>query len=213
MTEAQRAVLLVGSPRGVERSASGRLGERLLDELRRRGFTGDTVHVHEALMAPADLDKTLRLVGEADVVLLSAPLYVDSFPAPVIALMEELVAKSCGKGRVAFLLLIQCGFPEREQNASAVALAERFAHEAGWRWLGALALGGAQVYRRVPESAFARIADAIGRGEPPPDVPLPKGMPPWLYRVGGNAMWRRMARKTGTAGRLDARPYDAESTS
>jgi len=206
MTE-KKALLLVGSPRGIDRSSSGRLGGRLLDALKERGFETDKLHVHAAVHSPTETEQALAAIGAADVVVLSLPLYVDSFPAPVIALLERIAERRTGAGRVRFLLLIQCGFPEREQNATALAIAERFAAEAGWEWLGGLAFGAMENYGGSATEALPRIAEAIADGKPIPEVALKRVMPAWFYRLAGNIMWRRQAKKNGVARRLRAKPY------
>jgi len=207
MTE-RRAVLLVGSPRGLEKSSSGRLGGRLLESLAGRGFKTEKIHVHAAMASPHELAAALAAVAAADLVILSLPLYVDSFPAPVIAFLEEVSAHGTGRGHAQFALIIQCGFPEDEQNDTAVAIAERFAAEAGWAWLGALALGAAQTYSGAVNEALDRVAEALAGGHPIPHVYVRSAMPAWLYRFGGNLMWRREAKKNGVAGKLRDRPYE-----
>lgn len=203
----RRALLLVGSPKGIDRSLSGRLGGRLLDTLAGGGFAVEKLHVHAAVAAPAEFEKALASVAAADLVILAAPLYVDSFPAPVIAFLERIAQDRVGEGRTRFAVLIQCGFPEREQNDTALRIAERFASEAGWTWLGAIALGGLETYGGSVNDALDRAAEALAKSQPVPYVPVRKTMPAWLYRLGGNFMWRRVAKKNGVAGKLRARPY------
>jgi hypothetical protein len=157
--------------------------------------------------APAETEQALVAIESAGVVILSLPLYVDSFPAPVIALLERIAERRTGAGRVRFLLLIQCGFPERTQNMTALAIAERFAAEAGWEWLGGVAFGAMENYGGSAAEALPRIAEAIADGKPIPEVMLKRVMPAWFYRLGGNIMWRRQAKKNGVARRLRAKPY------
>lgn len=204
----KRALLVVGSPRGMEKSTSGRLGGQLLAALAERGFATDRLHVHAAVATPEGMDAALAAVGAADLVVLSAPLYVDSFPAPAIALLEEVVKRRAGAGRAALFVLVQCGFPEREQNDTAIAIAERFATDAGWRWIGSAAFGGVDVYGGGIPDALITMAEAIAGDVPIPVVRVKRAMPAWLYRLGGNLMWRRVARKQGSARRLGARPYE-----
>jgi hypothetical protein len=104
--------------------------------------------------------------------------------------------------------LIQCGFPESEQNATALAIAERFAAEVGWRWLGGLALGGVETYGGSAHEVLDLIGKALPEGRSAPDLAVKKAIPAWLYRIGGNIMWRRMAKKNGVAGKLRDRPYE-----
>jgi multimeric flavodoxin WrbA len=206
MTE-KKAILLVGSPRGIEKSTSGRLGGELLNALEKREFATERLHVHEAVRSTQGLEAALGVVAAADLVVLSFPLYVDSFPAAVIAFLEHVARRGAGRGRVQFALIIQCGFPEKEQNETAIAIARRFASEVGWTWLGAIALGGLETYGGSVNDALDRAAEALAKGESVPYVPLRKTMPAWVYRLGGNFMWWRVAKKNGVAGRLRAKPY------
>jgi hypothetical protein len=211
MTE-KKALLLVGSPRGIEQSTSGRLGGHLLDALKGRGFETEKLHVHAAAQSPDALASALAAVAATDLVILSLPLYVDSFPAPVIAFLEKVAERRTGAGRAGLFLLIQCGFPESEQNATALAIVERFAAEVGWRWLGGLALGGVETYGGSAHEVLDLIGKALAEGRSAPDLAVKKAIPAWLYRVGGNIMWRRMAKQNGVAAKLRARPYEDEST-
>ncbi len=205
----RRALLLVGSPRGIGHSTSDRLGSRVLDVLKEHGFLTEKLHAHAAVASAKELESALAMVGAVDTVILSLPLYVDSFPAPVIALLERVAERRPGAGRVRLFVLIQCGFPEKEQNATALAIAERFAVEAGWTWLGAVALGGADGYGKDVSGVLVPVGEAIAAGEPVPEPVLPKPMPAWLYRLGGNFMWRRAARKYHATRSLYARPYES----
>jgi len=206
MTE-KKALLLVGSPRGIEKSTSGRLGAELLSALEKRGLKTERLHVHEAVRSSRGLETALGAVASADLVVLSLPLYVDSFPAPVIAFLEHVARRGAGRGQAQFALIIQCGFPEKEQNETAIAIARRFASETGWTWLGALALGSLETYGGSSTEALARAAESLAAGHAIPTVYLKKTMPAWLFRFGGNIMWHRMAKKNGVAGKLRARPY------
>ena len=208
---AKRALLLVGSPREFDRSTSGRLGSHLLAGLEERGFTVEKVHVHTAVRSAEGIEDALAAIARADIVLLFAPLYVDSFAAPVIALLETIAARRVGAGRVRLFSLVQCGFPEGAQNETALAILERFAAEADWEWLGGLAFGGGANRTPLPRQALDLVARAIAAGEPVPDEAFAlidrNPIPAWLYRIVGNWMWQREARRFGASRRLRARPY------
>jgi len=205
----KRALILVGSPRGIDRSTSGRLGSHLLAALEERGFIVEKVHVHTAVRSAEGIEDALAAIARADVVLLFAPLYVDSFAAPVIALLETIAGRRAG--RVRLFALVQCGFPEGAQNETALALLEQFAAEAGWEWLGGLAFGGGVNRTPFPRQALDLVAEAISAGGPIPDQAFAlvgrDPIPAWLYRIVGNWMWRREAKGFGASRRLRARPY------
>ncbi|MCX6093302.1 MAG: NAD(P)H-dependent oxidoreductase [Candidatus Bipolaricaulota bacterium] len=207
MMAERRALLLIGSPRGIGHSTSDRLGGRVLDVLKEHGFLTEKLHVHAAMASPQELESALAVIGAADMVILSLPLYVDSFPAPVIAFLEQIAERRIGAGRARLFVIIQCGFPEKEQNATALAIAERFAAEAGWSWLGGVGLGEAEWQHKDVARALAPVAEAIANGTAIPQSVLRKAMPAWLYRFGGNIMWRLAARKHHATRSLRARPY------
>lgn len=204
----RRALMLVGSPRGIGHSTSDRLGSGILDVLKERGFATEKLHVHAVVASPKELESGLVAIGAADMVILSLPLYVDSFPAPVIALLEQIAERRIGAGRTRLFVVIQCGFPEKEQNATALAIAERFTAEVGWEWLGGVSLGGADCHNKNVSNALVPVAEALADGKPIPEPVLSKPMPAWLYRIGGNVMWRFAARKHHATRRLRARPYE-----
>jgi hypothetical protein len=203
----KRALLLVGSPRGIGHSTSDGLGSGILDVLKERGFATEKLHVHAVVASPKELESGLVAIGAADTVILTLPLYVDSFPAPVIALLEQIAERRIGAGRAGLFVVIQCGFPEKEQNATALAIAERFAAEAGWLWLGGVGLGAAEWQHKDVARALAPIAEAIANETAIPQPVLRKAMPAWLYRFGGTIMWRLAAKKHHATRSLRARPY------
>lgn len=203
----RKALLIVGSPRGIGHSTSDRLGSKILDVLQTHGFSVDKLHAHAAASSK-ELDAALAAIEAADTVILSAPLYVDSFPAPVIALLEQIAQRQVGAGKARLCALVQSGFPEKEQSATALSIAEQFAREAGWTWLGGIALGAAEWQHKGAGTALALAADAVAAGETIPPPPLRKTMPAWLYRLGGNVMWRFAARKYRATRSLRARPYE-----
>ena len=83
MTAPKNALLLVGSPKGLKRGSSTRLGGLLFDHLEKRGIDTDACHIH-AVLRSRDPQILRNSVAGADLVVLATPLYVDSLPAPVI---------------------------------------------------------------------------------------------------------------------------------
>jgi hypothetical protein len=73
-------------------STSEVLGDYLLDRLAIHGVRGRTVRLHRALGTQAACAELRTLLGSADLIVLAAPLYVDSLPSHVIAAMEMIAA-------------------------------------------------------------------------------------------------------------------------
>ena len=155
----RRAVLLVGSPR-TRSSTSASLGSYLAGRLAERGVEVETIQLYPVAGSPARLEPALDVVEAADLVVLAAPLYVDTLPAPVTRVLERLAVRrddagfgGCGAARAApalrarramFSALVNCGFPEAAHIAPALAVSAQFAAEAGFAWAGGLALGGGE---------------------------------------------------------------------
>ncbi|TLU87315.1 MAG: NAD(P)H dehydrogenase [Chlorobium sp.] len=222
-TPLRRALLLVGSPR-MQKSTSASLGSYLFEQLKLRGVATETIYLYKAITATERMGELLQAIDNADLVVLAFPLYVDTLPAPVISVLENIVAN--GKGRLnmtRFAALVNCGFPEGSQNDNALAVCGEFSRSAGFAWMGGLSLGeGEGLVRAQPlnelggqgapvRKALEIAAEALAVGQPVPDnaqVLLAKPlMPVWLYKLGGTVGWKMKSRKYGTQKLLKARPY------
>ncbi len=220
----QQVVLLVGSP-GAERSTSASLGAALVASLERRGVPCETRLLYREKRSAAAMDALLTTIDRADLLVLAAPLYVDSLPAPVMRLLEQIAARRAAtsfESRPGLVAMVNCGFPEVQHNYTALAICRGFARAAGFRWTGGLALGGGGMVGGRPLSALGgrgrhlvRALDltagalASGQGVPAEAVTLfgRKTVPYWLYRWFGDRGFRRSARRHGVADRMRDRPY------
>ena len=219
---ARRALLLVGSPRG-STSVSANLARHLEGLLGARGIEVTTESIRHQRQVDPGLRGLCSAVRAADVVALAAPLYVDSLPAPVIAVLEGL-ARDCASAPSPprFLAMINSGFPESVQSGTALAICRRFTREAGLDWIGGLAIGAGGMLEGKPLAdqggrarhvtrALALAANAIAAGQVLPEeaqrlvrrLPIPAA----LYRFLGDWGFRREAKRWGTRARLDERPY------
>ncbi len=219
----KQALVLTGSPKG--RSTSSSIGDELEVRLRERGWQTGALRILPSLKTDDSWRKLIDEMNKADLVALVTPLYVDSLPAPVTQALERIAQSRGGvsdTGKQGFMAIFNCGFPESFHNYTGLAIARRFAEEAGFVWMGGLALGmgGAIDGRPLAEcgrmvrnvqKALKLTADAIDRGDkiPPEAVDLMAKpfLPRWLYIVMGNRGWKRRAKKHGVKGDLYARPY------
>ncbi|MCS6883267.1 MAG: NAD(P)H-dependent oxidoreductase [Oscillochloridaceae bacterium] len=221
------ALLLVGSPR-TSTSTSHAIGDYLMQQLEARGVQTEITHIYTTLNNPHKMQHLLGQIERADLTVPAFPLYFDTLPAPVILLLERLAAHRAAHPAPAagFAALVNCGFPEPQHNANALAVCAEFARSAGFAWLGGLALGGGEgVVHGTPlteldgrarplKKALALAAEALARGRSiPPEArklisrPL---IPPWAYRLVGTFGWRQAARRWGAHKHLKRRPYQAE---
>jgi len=224
----QKAVLLIGSPRG-KKSASKALGDRLLASLSGRGVACETHSIIRALEAEERAAAMLDAVEKADILILAFPLYVDHLPAPVIWALERIEERrkdGHSSPRPWLLAIVQSGFPETYQNQPAVEIMRRFADLAGFRWAGGLAMGmGGSVVggkpgerdgmlRQVFRGIDLAAAELAGDHAIPDEAAVLFGrklMPRWLYLIMVNFGWKRQARnnakRKGLKIDLYARPY------
>ena len=226
--EVRRALLLVGSPR-TGKSTSHSLGGYLFERLAAQSIQTETVYLHTVLRAPDKMQVLLDAVDAADLVTLAFPLYVDSLPAPTIDALECIAAHRQGREgthRPMFTAITNCGFPEARHNATALAICETFARQAGFEWAGALALGGGGGIGGVPlaelggrtiplRKSLDMAAKALVQGRAIPkaaqDILDKPVIPNWLYRLLGGFGWKQRAKGYGVKKLLRQQPYVAEA--
>lgn len=219
----KRALVLLGSakPRGT--STSEILGAALVRALEARGVVCRSDHVQRDGHTPAGLARLARAVRSADLLVLSAPLYVDSWPALVLNALEAVAADRANEERtdLALAAILNCGFPEACQAAVAASQAALFARDTGARWMGALQMGGGGALRGRPleqaggmaahlAPALDTAAEALAAGRPIPDQaraafarPL---VPSALYLAPGDFNWLWTPAHRSALNRLWRRP-------
>jgi len=220
---ARRAVLLVGSsrPRGTGNSEA--IGNYLVARLAEGGMYTEVLHVSRT-QRPEKERLLLQAVDEAELFLLSTPLYVDALPYLVTRCAERIAAHRQAQRQtsaVRFAALVNCGFPEWEQTKTALDICRVFAGQAGFTWMGGLGYGtGEAIGGRPLEELGGQIrslrrgldlaAEALLAGEMVPEEaqallarPI---VPSRLYTALGSLGWLRAARRQGTLGKLGDRP-------
>jgi len=225
-TPVRRALLLVGSPR-TRKSSSNSLGGYLFEQLGQQSIQTETIYLHTVLRSPEKMKALHEAVAAADLVLLAFPLYVDSLPAPVIEALERIAAQRAeNPTRKLFAAIANCGFPEAHHNATALAICETFARQAGFEWAGGLALGAGEglvhgtplneasgpaiPIKKALEMAAAALA--IGAHIPQTAIELlaKSFIPGWLYRTLGGFGWKQQAKRWGVEKQLKRQPYAAK---
>ena len=198
MNWTKRALLLVGSPRGLA-STSESLGTYLLRRLEENGFETEKTYATVCVSSDRNREILLKLVDSSDLLILAFPLYVDSLPSRLVATLELIAdhkrTENAPKTQ-RLVAIVNSGFPEARQNNTALGICRRFAEEAGIDWAGGLALGGGQTIAGRPLSkvggavrnvvkALNLTAAAIAEDEPIPkravDLMAKPILPSWLY--------------------------------
>ncbi|MCB0082915.1 MAG: hypothetical protein KDE47_18375 [Caldilineaceae bacterium] len=225
-----KALLLIGSAKPEGQSTSEMLGTYLLDQLVRHGYRGETYFVHRALRTPQRTQELLAALDQSDLFTLAFPLYVDSLPYLVTEALERIAAHRRAQPTPAatrFVAIANCGFPEAQHNATALAICHAFARQTGMNWAGGLALGQGGAIAGRPLTAISGMArhaitaldltaTALCRGQPVPEEavalmakPL---MPPFFYTMMGNMGWRLEAHRQGALGHLRDQPFAATAS-
>jgi len=212
-------LLLVASPHGFS-STSNSLGQYLLDRLKIGGYKTSTVHVQTAMRSKKALTDMLSQVAGCDLLLLAFPLYIDCLPAALIATLELIVAQrktTAPSKRQRLLAIVNNGFPEATQNATAIAICRQFAAEAGFDWAGGLSLGGggtinglkleeagymARNIRKALCLAAQNLLDEKVLCNTALELMAKPIVPKSLYILIANRGWKKMAKKYGAEKKL-----------
>lgn len=224
MNSAERIVLLIGSPKG-NGGTSASIGNFILKKLQNDGITLETHHVGKAVKKEEKWDLLVEAVDAADSVILSFPLYWDSLPSHLIEALERLHAHRKEierKNAQNLYVVVNNGFPETWHNEVAITMCHHFAKEAGFKWRGALNIGGGAAINEKPleetggmtlrlRKTLEMAAAVMVKGEAIPievDKRLKKQLyPSWVVLL-TNFGWRRHAKTKGAKHPLRARPYE-----
>ncbi len=107
-----------------------------------RLFTGGE-QVRETLRTPADHERILSALGDAQAIVFGVPLYVDGIPSHVLRFMEKMEAHCREHGlHPAVYCIANNGFIEGKQNEPLMQLMEHFCERAGLTWGGGVGIGG-----------------------------------------------------------------------
>ena len=164
MTATPNALLLVGSAKPVG-STSELLGSRLLQPMLQRGWQQHCIRLATHLTEPHRVERLLQAVDEADLVVLSFGLYMDSPPAPVIRAMEILAAhRRSVTRRPRLAALVNCALPDASQAAATLPMVQLFARDAAFDWAGGLAMGMSEMLNGAPLEEAGPMARHAIRG-------------------------------------------------
>lgn len=223
----ERVALLVGSPKIKGTSASEAMARALARRFTAAQVPSEIHFATEFVHDDAHAAERAAKIARCDLFFLVTPLYVDAFPALTTHALE-LVARARAEAAepARFVTLVNCGFPEPEQNRTALRIARHFAARARYTWAGGLPLGGGGMVQpdaaldeaHGPTAGVVRALDlsvaALVAGAPVPEAAIAAitaAMMPALARAMVNLLWRWQAHKNGLAQRdLHARPLDAE---
>lgn len=219
----KKALLFIGSPHGFN-STSNSLGSYLLDKLQSGGYEVSKSHAQASVHSQEKQAEMLSQVANSDLLILAFPLYVDSLPAGLILALEKIAEdrkKPSAAKHTRLVAIVNNGFPDSKQNATAIAICKQFANEVGYEWAGALTMGSGPMINGAPldeapmmkniKKALDLTAQSLLEGSNVPDeatelmakTPLPK----FIMTMFANAGWKPMAKQYGKQKNLRDRPY------
>ncbi|MDR1297645.1 MAG: NAD(P)H-dependent oxidoreductase [Deltaproteobacteria bacterium] len=212
-----KIVILNGSPKGGD-SASLRISRALAEAIQKQSRSGQTqpgqgragggeepalVRLNSWGLRPEDLIASLR---DAGALVLVFPLYVDSVPSHLLALMEAVCQGGPRTTPGARLhAVVNNGFWESENNSPAFEVLRHFASESGLAWGQGLGWGGGGMIAtcgkigRHPFKSFGRetdfLAGQILSGGGGPERYCQPNIPRLAYFHAANLSWYVLAWK------------------
>ena len=217
-----KAVLLIGSPHGFK-STSNSLGTYLLDKLQGGGYEVSKVHVQAVVYSQEKEAQMLAQVADSDLLVLAFPLFVDCLPAALILALGKIAnyRKTAAKPKsTRILAIVNNGFPDSSQNATAISICKQFAKETAYEWAGGLMLGAGQMINGAPlekapmiknvKKALDLTAQNLLEGSTvsneATELMAKSVMPKFLLTMFANMSWKSMAKPHGTQKKLRDRP-------
>jgi hypothetical protein len=230
MNQPKTVLLLNGSPK-CEKSNSRQIGKFLVDKLEEKGLKSEEAFIARLTRSPQGNEELQRLVNEADVIVFTTPLYVDSIPSFTIKAMETIQQQRTTQPQAESPLLVavmNCGFPEKEHMEIALKIIRNFSEEANLRWGGAISVGMGMALNGEPLSekngmtrsltkGLSLAAVALAEGRPIPlDAEkltsksfLPLFLAKSMLLAFGKRMWNNQAKDSGAKPDMYARPYES----
>jgi len=157
-----RALLIVGSPKPHQTSASSVLGGFLLGCIEKHGWETKSLTLRASLNRPEGEAELLSAVERAELIIFVFPLYVDALPYLVTKAMAVLAAHPRPAATQRVVALVNSGFPETFQNSLALAICREFTAQSGRKWAGGLALGAGGMIGGQPLTQANRQGPPVG---------------------------------------------------
>ncbi len=206
----KHVVLLSASPKVDQTMAvSEMLSRRGETKLKSEQIDTLVINVRHAIMHH-ETASAFGFIQNADAIVLIFPLYFFCLPGMLTRFLQDFAAKEPkAKKDCAVFAIVNCGFPEPENNTEAMRVVEQFALQTCRVFGGGIMAGGggmligtqaAPLIRPVMDdidNLFIRVKSYIkdsGSIETKIIATAPK-FPRKLYRLAGNAGWKSTARK------------------
>jgi multimeric flavodoxin WrbA len=229
MSQHRDVLLLIGSPRG-EGSNSYAIGKFLLGKLEEKGFVPEELFAARLVNTREGIEKLLKSVDNADIIVLATPMYVDSFPSPTIKAMELIhqhrKAAPQTKSQM-FVAIINSGFPEKEQIDIALKIIRNFAQASNFKWGGGIRVAWGMALNSEPLNEKKGMTRKLTRGLSLASINLSEGQPmseeaeklastlflplfvaKSMTRLFGNRDWNKQAKENNANTKMYDQPYE-----
>ena len=105
-----------------------------------------------------DYNKILEQIVDADAVVFSVPLYVDSLPSHILAFLQDM-EKTCKEHSLSLKIYVisNNGFIEGNQNAPLFHVMENFCVRSNIQWHGGIGIGGGVMFNALRIVFFIEI--------------------------------------------------------
>lgn len=201
-----KVALINASPRGKISTSN-----RILKEVRAM-LPEDTdiaeIHAHKETLT----DEQRGNMMASDIWVFANPLYIDSLPGHLLAVLEELesACREHQNQRHKVYALVNCGFHEAGQTEPAIRVYQNWCRRAGLEWCGAVGIGGGGAIGFMPAempfdagplkaiyNALVQIAGFIKTGSAMENTSVSFGLPRFLYILFAHYGWRKAIRANG----------------
>ncbi len=229
--------LLVASARPPGASTSLSIARYLADRMGAYHARPEIVMASEFARSPANADAAAERLASADVLVVIAPVYVDTLPFLAVQALQAAALARAGRPPGTLMRhgglpqrvvgIINCGFPEPEHTRFAFGNLRAFTRQVGAHFAGGLALGGGEIVHGQDMVAAGGVATPWREALDAAAASLSLGgvlsadlchatarplMPPALYRLAGSMGWRFKGLGAGLwPAQLRARPFDVLS--
>ncbi len=220
------ALILVGSPKA-RKSASNNIASYIEDKFNEKHVKAQISYIANQ-QDPEKLRELVHHASKTELLLLIAPLYVDSIPAIAINFMEQYYTQyksNHAKGQK-LMAIFNSGFPEPHQNDLAIDMCKNFADKTNMEWIGGVTIGMGAAFEntRLEESGgmgrnlrngLNTIIESLAHNKPiPPEAFITASkplLPLTISKIGirylVNKMWKNQVKDKNLRKKMYNQPY------
>ncbi|EKQ50794.1 MAG: putative flavoprotein [Methanobacterium sp. Maddingley MBC34] len=224
MSNLKNVLILVGSPKG-KNSASNNFALYLEDKFQEKGIETEKAYLVEH-QKPKRLKKLVEKAFIPELLVIVAPLYIDSIPAITINFMEECYKSKEDSHNQKLMAVFNSGFPEPNHNDLAIRMCKNFASKMDMEWMGGITIGMGAAFERsslIDAGGMARnlrkgldaAVESLSHNKPMPSEAvltaskplLPLFLSKFFMCYFGEWLWKRKVKDKAVRKKMRYRPY------